>query len=131
MTTETKFFCYSCHSEKDKPSQGSISTGYGLSKHRVKICFACCGEIDKRNLRQGTRATLYLVQKEGQYFITNWPDSFSIPCQVSKGHHNIARVRYDASFQFEGRKWHSVTYGDNTQIAHCKVYKNQKIKQVF
>lgn len=68
------------------------------------------------------KAWLYLVENNGQYEITNWSGSlrFSIG-RVRKGRHNIARYRYDTWFTGpDGKTWHAVQYGDNTQIAHCK-----------
>jgi hypothetical protein len=71
------------------------------------------------------KGILYLTEKDGRYILTDWPGKLAFPCRVTKGRHNMARVRYDARFTGpDGKQWHSVTYGDNTQIAHCKRLKS-------
>jgi hypothetical protein len=126
------FYCQSCHQVKKHESD--LTTGYGRSKHGVLICYACCGELDRKRLMTQDRAILYLAKEssttysEGQAYqwvVSNWPGTFKRQVHVSKGRHNIAGVRYDTTFLVGGKLWYGTRYGDNTQILHCKAYKNQ------
>jgi hypothetical protein len=115
---------------------GDGGTGYGMDKQGNKICYSCCAEVDRQTMRSQGKISLYLVKTEkkspvsnGSPFwmpeITNWPGTLRIPVlDVRTGRHNLAGKRYDVHFIFEEKKWHGVTYGDNTQICHCKVLKS-------
>jgi hypothetical protein len=122
------FRCSQCGEAKPFPLNGG-GTGYGLTKDNAFTCYACCGENDRRNMIETGKAFLYLthpVIKNRQYTfadgkITNWPGTLSMPCRVKRGAHNIARYRYDAWFTGpDGKPWHGVQYGDNSQIIRCK-----------
>lgn len=104
-----------------KPSPHSdFTTGYGLLNGKT-ACYACCAETDKRHMRESGRIALYLTtEANGDCRISNWPGSLSFRGRYQTGRHNIAGCRYDAWFKFEGHVWHGVTYGDNTQICHCR-----------
>lgn len=132
-----QFRCYEC--KQVKPVQTSGGTGYGADNSGRLICYACCGERDKRDMIKTGRATLYLTQPEhsgpslrldsygpsGHAQVTNWPGTMRLNAYVRRGFHNIARYRYDAWFTGpDGKPWHGVTYGDNTQICHCKRLKS-------
>lgn len=117
----------------------SITPGYGKTADGRKICYACCAEEDKKQMRETGKAILYLVPKwiDSPMFgkpgramltkceLTNWPGSLKIPCLVSFHRHNIAGRQYSVQFTFEGQKWHGRKYGDNTDICHCKRNKVQ------
>lgn len=101
------------------PSEHSnFTTGYGVDSEGRKHCYACCAERDKAEMIKTGRATLYLSGKE----VSNWPESLKFRVNyVRKGRHNMARVRYDVRFIGpDGKPWHGVQYGDNTQIVHCR-----------
>jgi len=132
MAQENK--CFDCGAEF-KPD--GCTTGYGTDNDNHRICFACCGNRDLKDMIKTGRATLYLIKvtsnpntekqtwgpQKIEYKITNWPNSLSfIPTRVKIGRHNIARTRTDVWFNLIEAKeqWHGVTYGDNTQICHCK-----------
>lgn len=102
--------------------KGSCTTGYGTNEKKEKICFDCCGEDDKQYMREHKKISLYLfLDGHGRGIVTNWPGSIEWKnLHVRKGRHNIAGVRYDVWFWFEGTEWHGVCYGDNTQILHCQ-----------
>jgi hypothetical protein len=117
------FRCSDCG--EVKPVGTSCGTGYGYDKENRIICYACCGERDKKQMQETGRATLYLVESDGQHWVTNWPNTLKFSAGVSVGRHNIAGRRYDAWFHdHTGARWHGVTYGDNTQICHCKRLKH-------
>lgn len=140
MNPET-FECSVCHVHKPcKATPDAITFGYATIRETgERVCVACCGDTDKRALRQDERTTLYLVERTPQgheavparrsigyqdaqrFTVTNWPGTLKHPVtSVRKGRHNWAGVRYDVWFRFEGINWHGVQYGDNTQILHCR-----------
>jgi hypothetical protein len=129
--------CHTCHSDII-PSPSEIGTGYAIDKDNNKVCYSCCAEQDKQFMRDNGKITLYLTCepahkiKEPQGRLTvgtvsNWPGTLKFKCHTRIGSHNIAHVRYDCWFIFEGYYWHGVTYGDNTQICHCKRTKDRPL----
>lgn len=103
----------------------SITRGYGKDAQGNRHCYACCADRDREQMRNEGKTCLYLTQdKTGQnqiYMLSNWPGSLKIPVRhIRKGRHNMARVRYDVRFVFEGSEWSGTQYGDNTQICHCR-----------
>lgn len=113
--------CSKCKKEIVKPDRGG--TGYGTTKFGRKICYDCCAESDKRQMRKHGKIILYLVtnKETGCYNVTNWPGTLSfIVIHITFGRHNIAGKRYDVWFNFENQQWHGVLYGDNTEICYCK-----------
>jgi hypothetical protein len=118
----TSFTC--CRCGLTKPVQTSGGTGYGINPDGTgKTCYQCCAEIDREVMRAEGRITLY---DSSPTELTNWPGTLCIPIKVRfVGRHNWARHRYDVYFDFEGRRWHGVRYGDNTQIVHCRRLKSK------
>lgn len=121
------YICYDCKMPIDTPKHGGAGYGHDNTGHR--ICYACCGLRDARQMRETGKAVLYLVERENRaggasyrsYHVTNWPGTLDRPVKARRvGRHNIAGKRYDVWFTFEGAEWHGVTYGDNTQLCHCK-----------
>jgi len=112
-----------------------FSTGYGYyddeNGKRIKICYKCCADIDRAEIEKckpGDRFMLYLIyEKNGKYgssYVSNWCGTLKYICGVREGKHNFARVRYDVWFDDHlGREWYGVTYGDDTQICHCRLLK--------
>lgn len=119
------FHCAACG--QDKPVHKDGGTGYGYNDKEETICYACCGERDKADMQANGKATLYLTMEQGKpAMVSNWPGTLKIePHHIRVGRHNIAGKRYDAWFTGpDGNPWHGVTYGDNTQICHCKRIKS-------
>ena len=109
----------------------SFSAGYGTNKKGEKVCYACCAEEDKQWMRDNDKIALYLTIPDKPNYslakVSNWPGSLVFEnVHWTKGRHNIAGVRYDCWFWFEGVEWWGVCYGDNTQILHCKKTKNRQ-----
>jgi hypothetical protein len=114
-TTE-RIMCDCGHLESE---HSDITRGYGTDANGKTRCYDCCAEEDKRIMREDGRTYLYLDTKNKT--VSNWPGSFKAAINYMRtGRHNIAGKRYDVWFSFEGQQWHGVTYGDNTQICHCK-----------
>ena len=115
------FTCNRCNQEKSYESD--FATGYATNDKGEKICYQCCGELDRQYMIDNGAISLYLtIDKKypSRGKVTNWPGTLSLPVGIKVGRHNIAGVRYDCWFTFNGHVWHGVTYGDNTQICHCK-----------
>lgn len=106
-----------------------FSTGYALNEKDEKICYTCCGIIDKDYMEKHGHIVLYLVETDGKHFVTNWPNTLRFPVPyVRKGSHNIAGTRRD--FQFKdhtGKLWYGTQYGEWSDIARCRRYKNQEV----
>ena len=112
-----------------------ITTGYGRDAEGRTFCYECAARMDRESMIETGKATLYLVERPSgilgtfdpvRRFITNWPESLEFPIgRFRKGKHSIARTRYDAWFTGpDGKQWHAVQYGENTQIAHCQRVKS-------
>jgi len=103
-----------------KVHDSDSTTGYGTDDNGNKACFDCCGIVDKMRMVKQGRAVLYLDYAGGT--VSNWPGTYKVNVWSSKtGRHNIAGKRYDVWFKGpDGHYWHGVTYGDYTQICHCK-----------
>lgn len=129
------FTCSNCG--QACPLQHSqVGTGYAMGKADNFFCYACCGLIDAFSMGWTGKGCLYLswparsmnpapdsaygwISTPGQ--VSNWPGTFKANAATKRGRHNIARYRYDAWFTGpDGKRWHGVTYGQNTQICHCK-----------
>jgi len=110
-----------------KPSPHSnITGGYGEDAQGKTSCYECCAKSDIEYMDKEGKIMLYLCTDNHKDRVTNWPNSLSFPVKhFTVGHHNFAGVRYDVWFEdHNGRQWHGVQYGDNTQICHCKRSKN-------
>lgn len=112
----THFTCYVCKAKKF--SSDTISTGYGIDRSNHKICYSCCAEQDKKDMKKYGRIALYL--NSVKQVITNWPNSLHFSCTVSEGKHNIAGIRRDAWFRFNGYVWHGTQYGNFSDLIYCK-----------
>lgn len=99
-----------------------ITRGYATDSDGKTWCYDCALERELADMRTSGKATLYLTKdSDGNHIVSNWPGTFKRKVTGYRvGRHNIARKRYDAYFGFEGYWWHAVSYGDNTEIAHCK-----------
>lgn len=125
------FLCSVCGETKPVRTQGG--TGYGYAKDSKIVCYDCCGEGDRADMVESGKATLYFTPDKSASYnkctISNWPDSLKFTGAFSVGLHNIAGKRYDVRFKGpDGFWWHGVTYGNNTQICHCKRTK-RKVNQ--
>jgi hypothetical protein len=114
------FQCGTCH--EVKPIHTNGGTGYAVGPNDKLVCYDCCGKQDRQAMINNGKIALYLCKDDsGKYKVSNWPGTITFPCHTRIGHHNIAGVRYDCWFAGpDGYQWHGITYGDNTQICHCK-----------
>ena len=103
------------------------TTGYGTDSNGKTHCYECCAKQDMDYMQKNGRIALYLVQKDNQYEITNWPGSLRFKAySVTTGRHNIAGKRYDVWFMVNGVRWHGIQYGEFNQICHCRKTKETK-----
>lgn len=113
-------FCNCGHIAK---SDG-LGTGYGIDKDGNKICYYCCGENDKQELRNTGKLFGYISKnKDGKFVFTNWPGSFVIPVYSFRySWHNFAgkNGRLDFWLNFEGNTFHGVNIGKSNQCATIK-----------
>lgn len=122
-----KIYCTKCGKEC-RPD--GFTAGYGvIPETEDKICYSCCGELDKQQLlkaKPGDKFYMYLTGNiQYGYYVSNWPGSFKIRVYPRKGRHNIAGVRYDFWFCLGNNEFHGVQYGDNTQVAHIRCLKDK------
>ena len=121
-----KFDCADCGEHKVHVNPNDCGgVGYATVREdgiEKKVCYACCGKRDIADMRERGRTVLYLTEREGKPVVTNWPGTLSFPVRYSrKGRHNIAGTRQDVWFtDCDGREWWGVSYGDYTQLCHCK-----------
>lgn len=130
------FTCVDCG--QVKPTTDDGGTGYAVDNEgKGKVCYACCGVRDRKDMIEHGKATLYLTMpgkdvdmgvRQGKEIKTgkvgNWPGTLTFTLNsgaVKVSRHNIAGKRYDVWFTGpDGATWHGVTYGDNTQLCHCR-----------
>lgn len=112
-TIPLEFTCADC--KQTKPTQTSGGTGYARTDNGDTICYACCAERDKADMREHGRMTGYIVKNDGRYVFTNWPGTLLIPIRrVRKTESNWPGVqRTSIWFAFEGFIWFGVNQGDN------------------
>lgn len=113
------FNCSVCKQDVKEP-ENTCGSGYALTKDNEKVCYICCGVEDRNYMINEDKICLYLDTTKRQ--VTNWPNSLHFGLMnIRIGKHNIARKRYDVYFVGpDNYVWHGVTYGDNTQLCHCK-----------
>lgn len=131
------FYCYHCNRIKSYKSN-SIA-GYANFQGE-KYCFDCCSVIDRNYMIDNGKITLYLTLNENyrkclnKYkpgffnmlnsgYISNWPNTLKFNCNIQfrRHGHNWGLNRYDVWFKGpDGFLWHGVSYGENTQLVHCK-----------
>jgi len=106
-----------------------FTTGYGVDRVGRKVCFACCGENDRKELESGFPVGLYLVKEDnGQCRVKNWPGTLSIiPTWVRdrKVWNNFAGrylLRVDVWFVVGKFRYWGFTQGD-TQAFFPKIVK--------
>ena len=118
-----EFTCADCGQRKSHDDGGCDTTGYAVRDNRDKVCYGCCAIEDRKYMIEHGRNTLYLVKNDAeQYEITNWPGTLRFRVgTMRKGYHNMAGCRYDVWFVGpDGKTWHGVQYGNNTQICRVK-----------
>jgi hypothetical protein len=110
--------CVECGNRDEELLAGSSIGNYAI-KDGHKICYACAAKSIKDGMISTGKAILYYdgVKK----IVTDFYRTVSFKVLHSRvGLHNLAGVRYDYWFIFNGYVWHGYTVGNNTMVAHCK-----------
>ena len=101
--------------------KGAHDTGYGIDAEGRKHCYACCGAREREAMKASGTAFLYLDGPEDAPYVSDWPGSFKIPVLAMKrGRHNVASIRTDVWFIFNGARWHGSRMGDNGTYVRCR-----------
>lgn len=137
LTDDGKKICHACADKivldcGHTPSpHEAFSTGYGVDSKGKKSCYACCAEADKTRMIEDGKIVLYLShdaapQISSDYWVANWPGSLKFRVSYRKvSRHNMARTRDDVWFTGpDGKNWHGVQYGRNSQLCYCKRIKS-------
>ena len=105
--------CSQCHRNTQE---------YGLTRTGAVVCYACCADLDRAQMHETGRITLYLVQRSERWVVTNGPGTLEYRVRERRqGRHNIAGRRMDVWFTDDmGQPWHGTQYGEWTQICHCR-----------
>lgn len=111
----THFTCYVCKAKKF--NHNTFMTGYGIDRNGHKVCFDCCAEQDKSEMKKSGKIALYLDHIK--QVVSNWPGTLKISCTMTTGKHNLAGIRRDVWFHFNGHIWHGTQYGNLSEIVHC------------
>jgi len=105
--------------------KGGVGTGYGIDNEGKKICYACCGEMDRKQLRETGKLSGYFTDA----YFTNWPNTFQLPAfRIKKSFHNFCGYngRTDFWVRFEENVYHGVSIGRNNELATIKINKKCK-----
>ena len=121
-TNTEKVFCHECGCEC-KPD--GIFAGYGTDKDGNKFCYECCGKHDKQeleNMKIGEKTIQYLHKDdENKWWVVNFPSSLKLRIwMVHEGRHNIAGIRRDVWFDFNGNNFHGVQYGNFSELCYIR-----------
>jgi len=121
-----RFTCVDCGQEKIHVNpNGCGGTGYATYRMdgvEKKVCYACCAKRELRYMRDTGRAVLYLTEGPNGSTVTDWPGVLKFQVRHKRiGSHNLAGRRVDVWFtDSDGREWHGVNYGHNSQLCHCR-----------
>ena len=98
-----------------------FDTGYGIMPNDDRVCFACCAINDLKDLKEIGKADLYLIKKEGQWYICNWPGTLKIgPVYTKQGHHNWAGKRVDCWVHLDGAIYHGIQLGRWNEVVRIR-----------
>lgn len=99
--------------------QDGIFSGYGILNGE-KVCYQCCGELDKKaldNLNFGDKIILYFNGKQ----ITNFPATLKItPTRVETKNHNLSGTVNYVWFKFHNKNFLGRQYGKNSELCYIK-----------
>lgn len=113
-----------CHECGAACKPNGLFAGYGVLKNGNKICYDCCAKRDEQALMALSgkdKISLYLIGKNGQEEIINWPGTLRIkPRYVKRGRHNFAGSRRDVWFAYKGKEFHGTQYGEMNEVCYIQ-----------
>ncbi len=118
------FTCTVCNEDKETP-KGYGEAGYGVDKDGNKVCYACCGEQDKKYMEENNKTIQYLRWEDRKPTeIGDWPGTMGFKIRYAfRGNHNWGITRWDVYFKDHvGAWWWGVNLGDN-DVVRCKKLK--------
>ena len=91
-------------------------------KQRRRFATLVVRSANSESMRDTGRAVLYLTEGPDGAAVTDWPGVLKFRVRHKRvGSHNLARRRVDVWFaDSDGREWHGVNYGHNSQLCHCR-----------
>lgn len=114
---QTVLFCGHLPSDHAK-----FTNGCGIDKEDKTHCYDCCAANERQSMIESGRATLFLTKDDGKWFASDWPGHLKFKVAYRKSsRHNWARTRMDVWFMGpDSHWWWGVSYGEYTQLLHCK-----------
>jgi hypothetical protein len=116
------------------------TTGYGwmsVDGQMLSFCYECCVSKEREQMESTGKACLYFMSQEPTHArgypgialgkVSDWAGKLTFPCRYRRraNAHNWGLSRTDAWFKdAQGREWHGVLYGDNTQLMRCRRLKS-------
>ena len=112
---ETTFTCAVC--AQPKPVQREGGTGYGRDAEGRTVCYACCGELDRKAVRDAKPgafgAVAFYATDDGRK-VANWPGSLTAHARATPwirgGAFGGIRQRR-VYWRSEGRRMSGTEYG--------------------
>lgn len=133
----TKFTCHDCKKHIRHVIKGGCGgTGYAVvdGDEENKICYACCGKRDAKEMKETGAMVLYLTTKEGKgLVVSNWPGTLEFRViGVRNGKHFVPNsgftTRQDVWFIGpDGKEWHGVQRGEWNDLCRCHRLKRQGV----
>ena len=104
-------------------SRNGLRYRQGGRNREEGLLLLVAGSANLVDMRDTGRAVLYLTEEgpEGAV-VTDWPGVLKFRVRHKRvGSHNLAGRRVDVWFaDSDGREWHGVNYGHNSQLCHCR-----------
>lgn len=123
--------CDCGHTPTVSPVDQGVGTGYGTDAQGKTWCYECCAYLDKAEMIEEGKITLYLTVNPGPYVapsrckITNWPGTLEFrPTIVRKsqgrGFHGLKFEIVHVWFTGpDGLRWIGRNAGHH-QLLHCR-----------
>jgi len=107
---------------KNIQHESDISTGYGKNDQGQTVCFACCADQDRAEMRRTGKAVLYLNDQAGTSTVGNWSGTLHFPLTHKwTGKHNMAgTVTFFRFIGPDNAVWSGRNVGKWSQLARCK-----------
>jgi hypothetical protein len=141
--------CARCSQDIAPPAEGSFAAGYGFNDRGQKICYSCCGEIDREDMMRFGEIVLYLskfddkewealkvigkgLSKSHRYKLSNWPGTliiqpFHVHTSKGRGFGGTYPIEHVAFVGPDGYEWYGRCAGHSSQLTRCRRKKKQSL----